>query len=163
LPAYEISNHGKFTAQCQHNVNYWQAGDWIGIGPGAHGRFTISANNYNDIQRCGTATRRSPAGWLQSVQKTGHGIETQTYDGANEFAAEMIMMGLRLTTGVSVQRIESMCGPQDRWLDNAAVMRAIEGGWLERNQRDDSNEVTHLRATDAGRLRLNYIVAMILR
>ena len=163
LPAYEISNHGKFTAQCQHNVNYWQAGDWIGIGPGAHGRFTIAANNYNDIQRCGTATRRSPAGWLQSVQKTGHGIETQTYDGANEFAAEMIMMGLRLTTGVSVQRIESMCGPQDRWLNNAAVMRAIEGGWLERNQRDDSKEVTHLRATDAGRLRLNHIVAMILR
>ena len=163
LPAYEISNHGKFTAQCQHNVNYWQAGDWIGIGPGAHGRFTIAANNYNNIQRCGTTTRRSPAGWLQSVQKTGHGIETQTYDGANEFAAEMIMMGLRLTTGVSVQRIESICGPQDRWLDNAAVMRAIEGGWLERNQRDDSNEVIHLRATDAGRLRLNHIVAMILR
>ena len=163
LPAYEISNHSKFTAQCLHNVNYWKAGDWIGIGPGAHGRFTIGANNYKNILRCGTATRRSPAGWLQAVQKTGHGIETRTYEGASEFAAEMVMMGLRLNTGVSVQKIENMCGPQDRWLDNAAVMRAIEGGWLERNPHDENNRVTHLRTTDAGRLRLNHIVAMILR
>ncbi len=163
LPAYEISNHGKPTAQCQHNINYWQAGDWIGIGPGAHGRYTIAANDYNNMQRCGTATRRSPAGWLRSVQKTGHGIEARTQDGANEFAAEMVMMGLRLTTGVSVQKIEKMCGPRDRWLDNAAVMQAIEDGWLESNQCNESNPVTRLRATDAGRLRLNHIISMILR
>ena len=69
LQAYEISNHGKPTAQCQHNINYWQAGDWIGIGPGAHGRYTIAANNYKNLTRVGTANCRSPAGWLQSVQK----------------------------------------------------------------------------------------------
>jgi putative oxygen-independent coproporphyrinogen III oxidase len=162
LPAYEISNHGKPTARCQHNMNYWQAGDWIGIGPGAHGRFTKVDGNYINMQRWGTVTRRSPAGWLQSVQKIGHGIETQTYDGANEFAAEMVMMGLRLTTGVSVQKIEKMCGPRDRWLNNAAVTRAIKDGWLERTRHNDSNMVTYLRATDAGRLRLDHIVAMIL-
>ena len=163
LPAYEISNHSKPSAQCQHNINYWQAGDWIGIGPGAHGRYTIAADNYKNMQRFGTATRRSPAGWLQSVQKTGHGIETRTHDGADAFAAEMVMMGLRLTGGVSVQKIEAMCGPRDRWLNNAAVMQAIEDGWLERSQRNDGNMVTDLRATDAGKLRLNHIIAMILR
>ena len=163
LPAYEISNHGKPTAQCQHNINYWQAGDWIGIGPGAHGRYTIAADNYKNLQRVGTATRRSPAGWLQSVQKTGHGIDTHTHDRADAFAAEMIMMGLRVTTGVSVQKIESICGPRDGWLDDAAVTQAIEDGWLEEKQHNASGMVTDLRATDAGRLRLNHIIAMILR
>ena len=163
LPSYEISNHGKPTAQCQHNINYWQAGDWIGIGPGAHGRYTIAANNYKNLQRVGTTTRRSPAGWLQSVQKTGHGIDTYTHDGADAFATEMIMMGLRLTTGVSVQKIESICGPRDKWLDNAAVTQAIEDGWLDGKQHNASGIATDLRATDAGRLRLNHIIAMILR
>ena len=163
LPAYEISNHGKPTAQCQHNMNYWRAGDWIGIGPGAHGRFTIAADEYKNLQRVGTATRRSPAGWLQSVQKTGHGIDNRTHDGADAFAAEMIMMGLRLTTGVSIQQIETICGPRGEWLDDAAVTQAIENGWLDQNQSNHSGMVTDLRATDAGRLRLNHIIAMILR
>ena len=162
LPAYEISNHGKPTAQCQHNINYWQAGDWIGIGPGAHGRHTVTADNYKNLQRVGTATRRSPAGWLQSVQKTGHGIDAHTRDDADVFAAEMVMMGLRLTSGVSVQKIETMCGPRDGWLDEAAVMQAIDDGWLDGSQRNASGIVTELRATDAGRLRLNHIIAMIL-
>ena len=163
LPAYEISNHGKPSAQCQHNINYWQAGDWIGIGPGAHGRFTSAAEDYKNLQRISTANRRSPAGWLQSVQKTGRGIDTHTHDGANAFAAEIIMMGLRLTIGVSVQKIEIMCGPRGGWLDDIAVEQAIENGWLDGCQRDASGIVTDLRATDAGRLRLNHIIAMILR
>ena len=102
-------------------------------------------------------------GWLQSVQKTGNGIYTYTHDGAVSFAAEMIMMGLRLTTGVSILRIESICGPRDEWLDDAAVTQAIEDGWLEGKQHNARGIVTDLRATDAGRLRLNHIVAMILR
>ena len=163
LPAYEISNHGKPAAQCKHNMNYWQAGDWIGIGPGSHGRFTLAADNYKNTKRCATANRRSPAGWLQSVQKTGHGIETLTHDGANAFADEMVMMGLRLSTGVSVQKIENMCGPRDRWLNNAAVMQAIEDGWLERSQSNEGNSMPYLRATGAGKLRLDHIIAMILR
>ena len=40
LPAYEISNHAKPGFECRHNLTYWQGGDWLGIGPGAHGRFT---------------------------------------------------------------------------------------------------------------------------
>ncbi len=163
LPAYEISNHGKTGAQCQHNINYWQAGDWIGIGPGAHGRFTMNTGDYKNLQRFCTATRRSPTGWLQSVQKIGHGIDVHTYDGPETFAAEMIMMGLRLTTGVSVEKIETICGPRDSWLDAAAMTQAIEVGWLDDSQRYYNGIMTDLRATDPGRLRLNHIVAMILR
>ena len=163
LPAYEISNHSNPNAQCQHNINYWRAGDWIGVGPGAHGRFTKAVNDRKNLQRIGTANRRSPAAWLQSVQKIGHGIDTHTSDGADAFAAEIIMMGLRLTTGISVQKIESKCGPRDRWLDDSAVTQAIENGWLEGNEPNDSGMVKDLRATYEGRLRLNHIIAMILR
>jgi putative oxygen-independent coproporphyrinogen III oxidase len=163
LPAYEISNHGKPTTRCQHNINYWQGGDWIGIGPGAHGRFTITANDYKNLQRVSTATRRSPASWLQSVQTMRHGIDTQTHDGADAFAEEMIMMGLRLTAGISVQKIETMCGPRDRWLNDAAVTQAFEDGWLSGRQCNDSGIITNLHVTNAGRLRLNHLIAMILQ
>tara|TARA_B100000989_G_scaffold284646_1_gene251642 strand:- start:998 stop:2050 length:1053 start_codon:yes stop_codon:yes gene_type:complete len=163
LPAYEISNHGKPNAQCKHNVNYWQAGDWIGVGPGAHSRFTKASEGYKNLRRVGIATRCSPAGWLQSIQENGHGIDTHTLDGADAFAAEMIMMGLRLTTGVSFQKIETICGPRDGWLDTSAVTQAIEDGWLIRSQLNDSAPATNLRVTDEGKLRLNSIIAMILR
>ena len=73
------------------------------------------------------------------------------------------MMGLRLTTGVSVQRIEDICGSRDGWLDDNAVTQAIEDGWLDGSQQDDSDLLTNLCATDAGRLQLNHIIAMILR
>ena len=150
------------TAQCQHNINYWQAGDWIGIGPGAHGRYTIAADNYKNLQRVGTTTAVARLDGCNLFRQAGHGIDTHTHDGANAFAAEMIMMGLRLT-GVSVQKIESICGPRDGWLDDAAVTQAIEDGWLEGKQHNANGMVTDLRATDAGRLRLNHIIAMILR
>ena len=74
----------------------------------------------------------------------------------------MIMMGLRLTTGVSVQKIESICGPRDGWFDDAAVTKAIEGGWLEGDHRNSAAS-TNLRATGAGRLLLNHVVATISR
>ena len=163
LPAYEISNHGKPSAQCKHNINYWHAGDWIGVGPGAHGRFTKAPDGFKNLRRVSTATRRSPAGWLQSIQENGHGIDMHTHDGADAFAAEMIMMGLRLATGVSIQKIETMCGPRDGWLDDSAVTQAIENGWLSGSQLNDRSIVKDLRATDEGKLRLNRIVEMILR
>ena len=144
-------------------MNYWRAADWVGIGPGAHGRFTITADNSANLQRVGTATRRSPAGWLQTVKTQGHGIDTHTHDAADAFAAEMIMMGLRLTDGVHIQQVENICGPRDGWLDHGAVKQAIEFGWLDGNQTANKGMVTALRATEAGRLRLNRIIAMILR
>lgn len=162
LQAYEISNHGKINTRCHHNMNYWRAGDWIGIGPGAHGRFTLLADDYQNLQRINIATRRSPAGWLQAVQTKGHGIDTRSHDTANGFAAEMVMMGLRLADGVQIHQIENICGPRDGWLDQDAVVQAIEDGWLNGQQSDSGGLMTDLRATNAGRLRLNHVLAMIL-
>ena len=42
MPSYEVSNHARDGAQSRHNLVYWRYGDYVGIGPGAHGRLTIN-------------------------------------------------------------------------------------------------------------------------
>ena len=42
LPAYEVSNHARSGGECRHNLAYWRYQDYIGVGPGAHGRLVLS-------------------------------------------------------------------------------------------------------------------------
>ena len=62
LPAYEISNHARPGAECRHNLVYWRAHEYAGIGPGAHGRLDI------DGERHATATEKRPEAWLMRVE-----------------------------------------------------------------------------------------------
>jgi len=149
LPAYEISNHAKPGAKCQHNMNYWRAADWVGIGPGAHGRLTVPDG------RLGLATRRSPAAWLDSVESDGHAIDIITEDDRDETVAECLMMGLRLGEGVHLSSLDSRFGPRGSWLDETAMGRFVESGMLE-------IESGCLRATLRGRLLLDGILADLL-
>ena len=158
LPAYEISNHAAPSQKCRHNLTYWQAGDWLGVGPGAHGRFALFDPAKNLATRNATVTRRSPAGWLDAVVAKGHGIEEAQIDSPADWASEMVMMGLRLTNGIDLGVIENLCGPCDNWLDGDGVEQAIAAGWLRRMPNQ-----SRLMASDDGRLRLNYILSTILR
>src|SRR5690606_1074524 len=104
LPAYEISNHAKPGAESRHNLVYWRYGEYVGIGPGAHGRFL------QDGQRIVTFTEKSPEAWAALVEEHGHGIiggETLT---RSEEADEFLMMGLRLTEGIDLARFEQLSG-----------------------------------------------------
>ena len=158
LPAYEISNHAAPSQKCRHNLTYWQAGDWLGVGPGAHGRFALFDPAKNLATRNATVTRRSPAGWLDAVVAKGHGIEEAQIDSPADWASEMVMMGLRLTNGIDLGVIENLCGPCDNWLDGDGVEQAIAAGWLRRMPNQ-----SRLMASDDGRLRLNHILSTILR
>ena len=157
LPAYEISNHAALGQECRHNLTYWQAGDWLGVGPGAHGRFALFNQAENLAARNTTVTRRSPAGWLDAVAAKGHGIEETQIDSPADWASEMVMMGLRLTNGIDLDVIENLCGPSDSWLNEEGVEQAVADGWL---QRIPNRSV--LMASDDGRLRLNHILSTIL-
>ncbi len=72
LPAYEISNHARPGAECRHNLAYWRYQDYLGIGPGAHGRLT------RDGVKIATRQHRLPERWLAAVDATGTGVEEAT-------------------------------------------------------------------------------------
>ncbi len=94
LPAYEISNHARLGRESRHNLIYWRSGDYVGIGPGAHGRLTMEG------QRIATATPLAPSRWLEQVEETGNGEKEREVINARDDVLERLMMGLRLTDGV---------------------------------------------------------------
>lgn len=95
LPAYEVSNHARLGEESRHNLAYWRYQDYVGIGPGAHGR------------RGGIATVRhkKPENWLSAVARNGHGIAEERDLGLNEQAAEALLMGLRLREGIDLEAL----------------------------------------------------------
>jgi len=122
LPAYEVSNHARPGAECRHNLVYWRAHEYAGIGPGAHGRLDI------DGRRHATATERRPEAWLMRVESLGHGGVTNEALTAEERADEFLLMGLRLTEGIDPTRYEALAGrPLDP--DRVAMLTAV--GFVE--------------------------------
>ncbi len=151
LPAYEISNHARVGEECRHNLVYWRYGEYVGIGPGAHGRVLV------DGQRLATSTLRVPERWLAQVERCGHGIEAAEALVPREQAIEALMMGLRLREGVPIARLEALAkGALDRIIDGRALRRARDAGLVE--ARDD-----RLVATPAGRERLDALLRALLR
>lgn len=96
LPAYEVSNHAGPGGASRHNLTYWRGGDYLGIGPGAHGRITQKG------QRFGTKRLRLPEKWLSTVEKTGNGLEEEIPIDLEEAVREAVMMGLRLKDGIDL-------------------------------------------------------------
>ncbi len=101
-PAYEISNHATAGNASRHNLIYWRYGDYIGIGPGAHGRITING------QRYATDTVLSPTLWLENVTKDQS--DTKVNLSKEDQATEYLMMGLRITEGIDLDRYQSLSG-----------------------------------------------------
>jgi putative oxygen-independent coproporphyrinogen III oxidase len=104
LPAYEVSNHARPGAECRHNLVYWRAHEYAGIGPGAHGRLDVGGERY------ATATERRPEAWLTRVESAGHGLVTDEVLTHEEMADEFLLMGLRLAEGVDPARYARLAG-----------------------------------------------------
>ncbi|MGA3302870.1 MAG: radical SAM family heme chaperone HemW [Methylovirgula sp.] len=132
LPAYEISNHARVGAESRHNLIYWHYGEYIGVGPGAHGRVMTPKG------RRAQATERHPEMWLTVVEADGHGLIEDELLSEEEQGDEFLLMGLRLSEGIEPARFEAVTG---RSLDPARVKSLIEEGMVE--------------MTPAGRLRVS--------
>ena len=142
LPAYEVSNHARPGQESRHNLIYWRCGDFLGIGPGAYGRYGTGQG------RIETTRLRSPEEWLNAVEAHGHGTAALRHVGRGEAGDEILMMGLRLTEGIDLDRHAAIAGrPVDP--DRIADLQALE--LVERTG-------GRLVVTDKGRPVLNRIV-----
>ena len=150
LPAYEISNHAKPGHESQHNLNYWQYGDYVGIGPGAHGR--IQHGN----QKLAVRRIASPENWRQQVMVESHGIQEKVQLTSAEIFEEMMLMGLRLRRGIDLASLQDKTQqPLFNQINENALANLISAGFMKKTP-------YQLKATRAGRQRLNAIMATLL-
>ena len=150
LPAYEISNHARPGGESRHNLAYWRYDDYVGIGPGAHGRLTLGGTKW------ATRQLRAPETWLAAVEARGHGTQERLPVAAPERLEEMLMMGLRLAEGVPRTRFRREAGADPEGLFAPHRLADLAGGGFLALDAD------RLRATPAGRQRLNAVLATLL-
>jgi len=146
LPAYEISNHARPGEGSRHNLLYWRYGDYVGIGPGAHGRISIGG------QRTATETERSPERWLARVSAEGQGVTKWDPVSLEDQFSEALLMGLRLREGIELPWLENRCG---RSLSRDRIDALVARDLLAFDGRT-------LATTKSGRLVLNAILKALL-
>jgi oxygen-independent coproporphyrinogen-3 oxidase len=143
LPAYEISNHARAGAECRHILVYWRYGEYVGVGPGAHGRLGLGA------ARRATMPEKHPERWLSLVESKGHGLVIDEPVSQSEQADEYLLMGLRLREGIDLARYRELSGEA---LDPGQIAALRDGGLIEEASGG-------LRVTEAGFPILDSIVA----
>ena len=138
-PAYEVSNHALPGAESRHNLVYWRYGEYVGVGPGAHGRVGVGA------ERRAQATEKHPEMWLAQVEAEGHGLIEDVPLNQEEQSDEFLLMGLRLRDGIVVARYEALAGRS-----------------LRRKQIDDLASDGFIAEDPSGRLRVTPMGAPLL-
>ncbi|MDX2287546.1 MAG: radical SAM family heme chaperone HemW [Hyphomicrobiaceae bacterium] len=144
LSAYETSNHAEPGQESRHNLVYWRYGEYAGIGPGAHGRIL------SDGHRLATVTEKQPEAWAGLVEAGGHGIVETEVIGPAAAADEMLLMGLRLSEGVDLDRLATLSGlaPDPNVIADLAALGLAEL----------TDAGSRLRAIGHGRFILNEVV-----
>jgi putative oxygen-independent coproporphyrinogen III oxidase len=158
LPAYEVSNYATPGHESRHNLAYWKYQDYIGVGPGAHGRISpaewrgpVEIDNQPPQQvrgKIATQTIKSPERWLESVSSKGNGVELWDNITPQHEAEERLMMGLRLVEGIDDSPFRDVINSKRREL-------FVREGLLE-------NTPDKLQTTLKGRLVLNRLTAELL-
>ncbi|MEM7651100.1 MAG: radical SAM family heme chaperone HemW [Pseudomonadota bacterium] len=151
LPAYEVSSHAAEGHESRHNLTYWHYNDYIGIGPGAHGRLTL------DGQKFATREHHAPQAWLERVDAQGRGAHPFEALSVEDRFLEALMMGLRLIEGVSLEHLSAQAeAPWQSYIDEAHLKTIQNESWAEIDE-------NRLRLTREGLLRLNAIVPYLLK
>ncbi len=146
LPAYEVSNYARDDARSKHNLIYWRYGDYVGIGPGAHGRITV------DGQKRATVAHAHPETWLDKVHKDGFAFETAEVISNTTQGEEYLMMSLRLSEGTDLDRFATLSGYR---LNSGKIQNLAREGLL-------TLQNNRLIASPSGRMVLNAILKDLL-
>ncbi|NXM27115.1 RSAD1 protein, partial [Oxyruncus cristatus] len=99
---YEVSNFARKGALSNHNLSYWRADQYIGVGPGAHGRFVPQGEG--SCSREARVQTPEPVAWMQEVQRQGHGTRSWVVLSLLEQLEELLTLGLRTDEGVTHER-----------------------------------------------------------
>ena len=151
LVAYEISNHARPGAECRHNLTYWRAGDYVGVGPGAHGRLSLAGG-----RKVATRQHRAPEAWLAAVERSGYATRAHVPLAPHDRLTELVMMGLRLREGVTRGAfVRETGGAPEDVLDPTRLGPLVANGFLDLDE-------DGLRTTPAGRARLDAVLARLL-
>jgi oxygen-independent coproporphyrinogen-3 oxidase len=142
---YEVSNHARPGAESRHNRLYWRYGDYVGIGPGAHGRLTLNGH------RTATEAIRMPNGWLTAAE-AGNADNERSILTIDDQATEFMLMGMRLVEGIDLNRYEAIAGKP---LSQSGLNDLSDMGMVETDGR-------FLRATKDGRMVLNAVIGRLL-
>jgi oxygen-independent coproporphyrinogen-3 oxidase len=144
---YETSAFAQPGALCQHNLNYWQFGDYLGLGAGAHGKLSF----HNRIVR--EARHKHPADYLREAGRPTVLAETRALNVA-DLPFEFMMNTLRLSDGFPIDLYRQRTGLEIQRLQ-AILTRAEADGLIER-------DLTHLRPSARGRRFLNELLTRFL-
>ncbi|WP_040612538.1 radical SAM family heme chaperone HemW [Teichococcus cervicalis] len=152
LLPYEVSNYARPGAESRHNLAYWRYGDYLGIGAGAHQRVT------RDGTVVAARRHRAPEEWLSRVEAEGHAVTREEHLAPLDRAREALLMGLRLSEGVSPARLQARTGlTLAEAVDPAMLTACLEEDYLRWTPEGN------LATTWEGRLRLDALLPVLLR
>ena len=143
LPAYEVSNHARPGHESRHNLLYWRYGEYAGAGPGAHSRLGLGAN------RRALIAEKHPETWRGLVTSLGSGVISDIAVTPAEQASEYLLMGLRISEGIDLDRYAALLGCE---IDPDKIAGLASLGLVRR-------QGNRLGATPAGRKLLNAVIA----
>jgi oxygen-independent coproporphyrinogen-3 oxidase len=123
MPAYEISNHARPGGESRHNLIYWRYGEYVGVGPGAHGRILTPKG-----ARRAQATEPHPEMWLTVVESDGFGLVEDETLSTEAQGDEFLLMGLRLSEGIDPARFQALTGKR---FEASRVADLIAHGMVE--------------------------------
>ncbi|KTF86381.1 hypothetical protein cypCar_00038437 [Cyprinus carpio] len=133
---YEVSNFAKNNAVSEHNIGYWKGRQYIGVGPGAHGRFVARA--VGGVQREARTQTLEPDVWIREVQRHGHGTRRRIQLDHRGLLEEVLVMGLRMNEGITQQHWE-LFSPEDDLQQIFGMSEKVQefqaGGLLILNER----------------------------
>lgn len=169
LPAYEVSNHARPGAESRHNLTYWRYGDYIGLGPGAHGRLILDGIKH------ATREHQAPEIWLERTETKGSAAHPFEALSAEDQALERLMMGLRLREGIEIdaayldmERVRAAEKEGLLSLRERNALEAIQSGedknWIASSGYSPprNDDFVYVQPTRAGWLRLNALIPFLM-
>jgi len=148
---YEISNFAKEGFECRHNLAYWNYDNYLGIGPGAHSRLSYDSTSIMAIMNY-----HKPEKWLNLVVNGVNPAQSQGLLNNEELIEEILMMGLRLETGIDSKKLKEYLNLNlGEVLDLKAIEKFASGDFLVYDGRN-------LLLTDKGMLLHSFIVPRII-